>query len=115
MEVLGFECHDCGLSIAALEAGFWIDNMLVTCRTGEPLNLPPGGYANSIAGNGFGWYDTGQEHIITRSTFRNCGSIVGSNGCGSNASTGCQSGSSVFSFLTHSSEFNSEIMQVSIS
>ena len=115
MEVLGFECHDCGLSIEALEAGFWIDNLLVTCRTGEPLNLPPNGRANSMGGNGFAWYDTDQEHIITRSTFRNCGSIVGSSGCDSDVSTGCHPDSSVFSFLTHSSQFNPEIMQVSIS
>ncbi len=115
MEVLGFECHDCGLSIEALEAGFWIDNLLVTCRTGEPLNLPPKGRANSMGGNGFAWYDTDQEHIITRSTFRNCGSIVGSSGCDSDASIGCHPDSSVFSFLTHSSQFNPEIMQVSIS
>jgi hypothetical protein len=115
MEVRGFECHDCALSIEALESGFWIDNMLVTCRTGEPMNLPPGGLANGFGGNGFVWYDTGQEHIITQSTFRNCGSIVGGNGCdANNASTGCRSGSSVFGFLTHSSQFNPEIMQVSV-
>jgi hypothetical protein len=112
MEVLGFECHDCGLSIEALEAGFWIDNMLVNCRSGEPLNLPPGATANYIPANGFGWYDTDQEHIITRSTFRKCGSAANGGGCSSSSTIGCHVDSSVFSFLTHSSQFNPEIMQV---
>ena len=26
-----------------------------------------------MAGSGFEWYDTGQSHIVTRVTFRNCG------------------------------------------
>jgi hypothetical protein len=55
--------------------------------------------------------DQDQKHIITRSTFRNCGVPVNGKGCNGSSSTGCQSGSTVFSFLTHSSEFNPEIMQ----
>jgi G8 domain len=113
MEIVGFECNDCGLSIEALESGFWIDNMLVSCRTGEPLSLPDGSAANYIRANGFGWYDTDQEHIITRSTFRNCGIKLNGRGCDSNAASGCDISSSVFTFLTHSSQFNPEIMQVS--
>ena len=115
MEVLGFECHDCGLSIEALQSGFWIDNMLVNCRTGEPLNLPPGADATEMSADGFGWYDTDQDHIITNAIFRNCGRAVdATGGCGTNSKTGCNDVSSVFFFLTHSSQFNPEIMQVRV-
>lgn len=114
MEVRGYECHDCGLPLEALEAGFWIDDMLANCRSGEPISFPAGASANMMAADGFGWYDTDQEHIISRSTFRNCGAVVGGSGCDSNPSTGCTQTSSVFSFLTHSSQFNPEIMQVSL-
>ena len=111
--MIGFEAHDCGLSIEALASGFWIHNMLVTCRTGEPLSLPPNALASYMSASGFGWYDTDQEHIITNSTFRNCGRAVDTTGgCDSNTVTGCHSDSSVFSFLTHSSQFNPEVMQV---
>ncbi len=117
MEIIGFECHDCGLSIQALASGFWIDDVLAQCRTGEPLSLPPDVAATFLAGDGFGWYDTDQEHIITRAVFKNCGynanhGVSDTNGCGSDPSYGCSSSSSVFSFLTHSSQFNPEIMQV---
>ena len=54
LEIVGFECHDCGISIQALESGFWIDNLLAQCRTGEPLALPPNSKARQIAGRGFG-------------------------------------------------------------
>lgn len=35
--------------------------------------MPPGSSTSLLKGDGFFWYDTGQEHIITRATFRNCG------------------------------------------
>lgn len=56
MEVVGYECHDIGLALEALESGFWIDHMKVTCRTGEPLKLPIQ-RAHEIRANGFVWYD----------------------------------------------------------
>jgi G8 domain len=121
MEIVGFEAHDVGLSIEALAAGFWIDDMLAVCRTGSDLALPPGASASSIPGHGFFWYDdTDQEHIITSSTFRRCGyrseefiQYDGSptRGCGDDDRTGCWAGSTVFGFLAHSDEFNPEIMQ----
>lgn len=40
MEVLSYECHDCGLAAEALVDGFWIDDMVAACRTGEALILP---------------------------------------------------------------------------
>ena len=40
MEVIGIEAHDVGLSLAALEPGFWIDSLVATCRTGEVLAMP---------------------------------------------------------------------------
>jgi G8 domain len=113
MEILGYESHDSALSIEALEPGFWVDDMLVNCRSGESLVLPPGATAIYIGAYGFGWYDTGQEHIITRSTFRNCGTLTNGGGCDPTSPTvGCHTKSSVFRFLTHSSQFNPEIMQV---
>lgn len=117
MEIVGYECHDCGLSIQALASGFWITNILVQCRTGEPLILPPNVNATDLTGDGFGWYDTDQKHIITRAVFQNCGynpnySEDDTSGCGSDSFIGCSSRSSVFSFMTHSSELNPEIMQV---
>ena len=120
MEIVGFESHDNGLSIQALESGFWIDNMLAVCRSGEEIALPAAAEVNQVKGDGFVWYDTGQEHIITDSTFRNCG-YRSSNfeqydsspdrGCGDSDKIGCSSSSTVFGFLAHSDEFNPEVMQ----
>jgi len=119
IEVLDYECHDCGLAVEALVAGFWMDNALVNCRTGEAL-LMPTERADLIRADGFFWYDTTQEHIITSSTFRNCGyrsdlydqySTSETRGCGDNPYNGCRSGSTVYGFLTHSDEFNPELMQ----
>ena len=70
--------------------------------------------------DGFFWYDTGQEHIITSSVFRHCGfrsdaydqyDSSETRGCGSNPYNGCGGGSTVFGFLTHSDQFNPELMQ----
>lgn len=70
--------------------------------------------------DGFFCYDTGQEHIITSSVFRDCGfrsdaydqyDSSETRGCGSNPYNGCGSGSTVFGFLTHSDQFNPELMQ----
>jgi hypothetical protein len=119
MEVVGYECHDIGLALEALESGFWIDHMKVTCRTGEPLKLPIQ-RAHEIRANGFVWYDTGQDHIITDSSFKNCGyrssaysqyETSPTRGCDGNSINGCTSSSSVFGFLTHSDQFNPEVMQ----
>lgn len=120
MEIVGFEAHDVGLAIEALEAGFWIDNMLAVCRTGTALKLPPTASASSMSGSGFFWYDTGQEHIITNTVFRSCGyrsqlysqyDNSTDRGCGDDTFTGCSKTSTVFGFLTHSDQYNPEIMQ----
>uniref|UniRef100_A0A7S4S4Y0 G8 domain-containing protein n=1 Tax=Ditylum brightwellii TaxID=49249 RepID=A0A7S4S4Y0_9STRA len=121
-EIVGYESHDNGLSLEALESGFWIDNMLSQCRTGEKIVLPSGGRAYYMKGDGFFWYDTNQEHIITNSVFRNCGyrddeynhyDTSPDRGCGidTDIDNGCSSGSTVFGFLTHSDQFNPELMQ----
>jgi hypothetical protein len=123
VEVVGFESHDAGLSVSALTVGgFWLDSALVVCRTGEAVPMPPGSSMNSIEGSGFEWYDTGQEHIITDSEFRNCGyrgtcgleyaeyDISLTRGCGNGPDTGCSPRSTVFGFLSHSDEFNPELM-----
>jgi hypothetical protein len=120
MEIVGFEAHDVGLSVEALAAGFWIDNMLAVCRTGHSIALPSGASAASIAANGFVWYDTDQQHIITNSMFRKCGyrsqdynqyNTAADRGCANEAATGCSSSSAAFGFLTHSDQFNPEVMQ----
>ena len=120
LEIIRYEAHDNGLSLEALESGFWIDQMLTTCRTGEPIALPPDAQITRIPGDGFFWYDTGQEHIITDSKFRSCGyrsdefnqyNTSPDRGCGDDPSTGCASDSTVFGFLAHSDQFNPEVMQ----
>jgi hypothetical protein len=117
LEVIGYEAHDNGLAIEALSEGFWLDNVLVVCRTGESLGFRK---ANELSGNGFVWYDTNQEHIITRGTYRNCGyrsdlynqyDTSTTRGCGDDPTNGCRSDSSVFGFLTHSDQFTPEVMQ----
>ena len=121
-DIRGYEAHDVGLAIEALSYGFWIDNMLAVCRTGARLDMPKSGLVTSIPGNGFFWYDTGQSHIITDSTFRNCGyrrSATNSydqyessptRGCfDGERHDGCNHDSTVFGFLTHSDQFNPEV------
>jgi hypothetical protein len=119
MEVVGYETYDIGLALEALVAGFWIDGLLSVCRTGEYLKLPVQ-RAGYMKGDGFFWYDTGQEHIVTDSTFRNCGfrssqydqyDTSPTRGCNSNPFSGCHSSSTVFGFLTHSDQFTPELMQ----
>jgi len=120
MEIIGFEGHDVGLGLEALESGFYVTDMLVECRSGETLALPTGARADYMPGNGFTWYDTGQEHIIIDATFRNCGQREAyddydtspTRGCDQNDSaSGCHKDSYVFGFLTHSDQFTPEIMQ----
>jgi hypothetical protein len=41
-DIDGFEAHDTGMIIQALANGFWMNRLLQSCRTGEPLALPPG-------------------------------------------------------------------------
>ena len=55
MEVIKYEAHDVGLALEALASGFWIDQMLVACRTGESWQLPSNSYANKMKGDGFFW------------------------------------------------------------
>jgi hypothetical protein len=95
--------------------GFWLSNALVVCRTGENLGLNKSSYLDA---NGIVWYDTGQSHIVTNVTFRNCGTKSSNysqydpvGGCDSNDSNGCTIDSSVFASLTFSNEFIPEIMQ----
>jgi len=119
MEVVGFEAHDVGLGLEALEPGFFINDLLVVCRTGETWAMPLNTRANYISGSGFFWYDTGQEHIIVDAIFRNCGQRIGyseydqspTRGCDNSKENGCGSDSTVFGFLTHSDQFTPEIMQ----
>lgn len=120
MEVVRYESHDVGLSAEALAQGFWMTELYAQCRTGEALLLPIQ-QAQSIRGDGFFWYDTAQDHIITDSTLVNCGvrsdewdqyDTSSTRGCAQdNIWNGCDARSTNFGFLTHSDEFNPEIMQ----
>ena len=120
MEIVGYEAHDTGLGMSALASGFWMDDMLVVCRSGEVIAVPPDADVRRIRGSGFFWYDTDQEHVMTNATFQNCGyrsskfaryNDNDDRGCGRNRLTGCDSGSTVFGFITHSDQFNPELMQ----
>jgi hypothetical protein len=118
--MVGYEAHDVSLSLNVLTPdGFWLHNSLVVCRTGENLGLRN---ASLMAGNGIVWYDTGQSHILSNVTFRNCGfrsneflqyDTSPTRGCGLNSTNGCHSTSAVFSSLTNSNQFVPEIMQAS--
>jgi hypothetical protein len=84
---------------------------LLHCLHKLILFLPPFSFAD----------DTGQEHIITNATFRNCGARLDDNAYETSSSTrgcdttsqynGCWGGSSVWGLLTHSDQFTPEIMQ----
>jgi hypothetical protein len=120
MEILGYECHDCGLSLESLSDGFWINNLLSVCRTQTPIALPDDADASQMRADGFKWYDTNQEHIITEAIFRNCGYRSDeyndynkdlARGCADEKDMGCSDSSSVWSMLTHSDQFVPEIMQ----
>ena len=117
MEIIHFETHDVSLGLEALESGFAIRDLLVECRSGEEWVMPGNPYDTSA--DGFFWYDTGQEHIVTSATFRNCGAHANyefydsppSRCCDTNSVNGCHSGSTVFGLLTHSDQFTPELMQ----
>jgi hypothetical protein len=90
-------------------------------RTGAALSKPsiPKPWQR-IRGDGFFWYDTGQEHIITESVFRNCGyrsdkynqyDTSSNRGCDDSDANGCSDRSTAFGFLTHSDQFTPELMQ----
>eukprot|EP00934_Nitzschia_sp_Nitz4_P002884 Nitzschia sp. Nitz4//scaffold35_size145790//102540//106801//NITZ4_003043-RA/size145790-augustus-gene-0.122-mRNA-1//1//CDS//3329549163//2874//frame0 len=119
LEVVNYESHDIGLSLEGLEWGFWIDKMYVTCRTGETMALPVQ-RADYVRGNGLVWYDTAQDHVMTDSVFKNCGyrsdqynqyDTSETRGCGTSPYNGCSAISSTFGLLSHSDEFNPEVMQ----
>lgn len=110
--------------LQALARGFWMNRLLHVCRTGEPVSLPEGFETRKWDGSGFRWYDTGQEHIITNTIFRNCGLRSNSTyifdqyekspdiGCPfDNSNNGCDNDSSVWIFNSHSDMQVPEIMQ----
>lgn len=93
---------------------------MASFRTGEKLVLPAGASPTYMKGDGFFWYDTAQEHIISNSVLRNCGyrseefaqyNNSPDRGCGDSPDSGCHSRSTTFGFLTHSDEFTPELMQ----
>jgi G8 domain len=121
LELHGFECHDCGMAMAALASdGFFAKSVLAECRSQVPIVMPNTVRANKLRGDGFRWYDTGQEHILSDITFRNCGyrsndydhyDKGSTRGCGDESDIGCLPDASVWTFITHSDEHVPEIMQ----
>ena len=121
VDVVGFECHDCGLSIMGQTTdGFSVRNLLGVCRTRTPIVMPSTTRAYRMRADGFRWYDTNQEHILSDVTFRNCGYRSNqfaqydqgvTRGCGNESDIGCTSDSSVWSFVTHSDQNVPEVMQ----
>jgi hypothetical protein len=97
-----------------------MDNLLAVCRTGESLSMPSAN-AYSLEANGFFWYDTNMEHIITRATFRNCGlrsdaynqyDTSPNRGCsGTDPQRGCGQGSTVFGLSSDTDQYTPQIMQ----
>ena len=98
----------------------YLHRMLVRCRTGAPLvppcapNCDAATALSGMLGTGFVWYDTAQAHIVSNSTFRNCGvrtaGGAADDGCGDGA-RGCSAASSVWSLLAHSDQHVPEFMQ----
>ena len=119
--MVGYEAHDVRLSLNSISSdGFWLDNSLIVCRTGENLGIRN---ASFLEANGIVWYDTGQSHILSNVTFRNCGyrsdaflqyDTSPTRGCDANNINGCDNDSAVFSSLTQSNQFVPEIMQASV-
>eukprot|EP01087_Luapelamoeba_hula_P000813 TRINITY_DN105_c0_g1_i5.p1 TRINITY_DN105_c0_g1~~TRINITY_DN105_c0_g1_i5.p1 ORF type:complete len:1108 (+),score=125.47 TRINITY_DN105_c0_g1_i5:207-3530(+) len=127
-ELVRLEIHDTALSMNVF-GQVWITGMLMDCRSdnvptwfaGCPTapavsQSPPWGNCNirdfyffSNLG-GFQWYDTGQDHILQDSTFRNCRNdwphcIFGS-------APGVCGHAAVFTSLSHSDQFVPQLMQV---
>ncbi|KAJ3262303.1 Fibrocystin-L [Boothiomyces macroporosus] len=123
-ELIRYEAHDCGKA-ANMFGQVWVNQMLAICRTQNVLPLynscPTGktqwwncasrdlSYWNGYTG--FEWYDVGQTHILTNTTFRNC--TTNWNGCipqtGMNGIQYCMG--TAWNFLTHSDQFVPEQMQ----
>jgi hypothetical protein len=122
-EITGFQFHDVGMS-GNLLGVHWMANGIMACRTGLPLQLPCAGCDTDAAkaadilkgmeGTGFGWYDTGMQHILSNITFRRCGIYepkrAPAPGCG-NGKGGCQPLSSVFKFNSGSDRFAPQMLQ----
>jgi len=63
---------------------------------------------------GFQFYDTGQSHLVTNSTFQNC--QVGARTCADYPGTGCTGtppsvSAKIWTYLTHSDQFTPGLMQ----
>jgi hypothetical protein len=123
LDVVGFECHDCALSIQGQTTdGFSAHDVLAVCRSRAPIVLPSSATASKIPAVGFSWYDTNQEHIIYDITFRNCGYRSASyaqydqgstRGCGDERDIGCLPDSAVWSMDAFSDQNVPEVMQAS--
>jgi len=127
-EIINLELHDVSLAMNVF-GKVWIDNMLMECRTttnkftyfngcpdapteGTPrwTNCNVRDYTFYQTFGGFQWYDVGQQHILTDSTFRNCRADW--ERCTWGSSKNCIN-TAVFTSLTHSDQFVPELMQVS--
>ncbi|KAH9259577.1 hypothetical protein BASA81_001999 [Batrachochytrium salamandrivorans] len=115
-EVIRAETHDVGESMNVF-GQVYLTQMLVQCRTlGQhaPHNFCASGSCASRdraffqSFNGFSWYDVYQNHIMTKTEFRNCNPKQVP--CPLRYKPDC-SGSRIFTMLTHSNQFVPEVMQ----
>jgi len=126
-EIIRFELHDVSLSMNVF-GQVWVDSMLMECRSqnhvptwfngcpaapvrfqnGWSCNVRDSTFFSSFGG--FQWYDVGQQHIVTNTTFRNCRNDWAY--CVNGPSKGICGSTAIFTSLTHSDQFVPELMQV---
>lgn len=110
MELDGFEAHDVGTLMEFFENGFWMNRILLVCRSGEALALPDGFNTGKWSSFGLLLPFYGQKWILSNSIFRNCGfrsdeydqyDNSPTRGCvNDGSSTGCSDESSVFHYYS---------------
>ncbi|KAI9034510.1 G8 domain-containing protein [Hyaloraphidium curvatum] len=102
-DIIRMELHDINLA-ANVFGSVSATGVLHTCRTANK----PTWFAGEF--HGWQWYDTGQRHIITDITFRNCRSDWNGPCVYASQYNSC-SDNSIWTILTHSDQFVPEVMQ----
>jgi hypothetical protein len=116
-EVFRLEAHDTNIAANAF-GKVWVDQLDVTCRSknSQPkynnCTYPTNEYWKCHIRDlkffydfaGFQWYDVGQSHIVTNSTFRSCTNLWPER-------TGSCNFCHHWTVLTHSDQFVPEVMQ----
>ena len=117
VELLGVEVHDTQRSVQVYNCQVfgeaWLTNMLCICRTRNipvrPCTVACKYYELWFFQSeftGFTWYDAGQRHIMTNTTFRNC------DGTRTPLCTSNCLKSAVWNLITHSNQLVPEVQLV---